>query len=166
MNESAGLSVCEAFPHRGYRTARHSAGDALTGCGCPRILAVVCVWCLEPVAHVKPKLRPASDCWSPRPVGDCGTLFAPLNEAGALRHSLALCLPFLPPQDPPCASQVLRTDPLIEFLFISQASAAQSSRWLVSAATHPLLFWKLVARSFWPNFPTLCSRCEKVVGDN
>ncbi|CAL8243348.1 unnamed protein product [Lota lota] len=49
-------------------------------------------------AHVKPKLRPASDCWSPRP-GDCGTLFAPLNEAGALRHSLALCLPFPSPQD-------------------------------------------------------------------
>ena len=90
---------------------RAVAGELLASDSCSRSLALMSVWCLESLAHVKPRLRPGSDWWSPRPEY-CGAVFAPLNEAGGRRHCLALRLPFLSPQDQPCASQDCSRDPL------------------------------------------------------
>lgn len=92
------------------RNLERAVAGELVSDSCSRSLALLSVWCLESLAHVKPGLRPGSDWRSPRPK-HCGAVFAPLNEAGGRRHCLALRLPFLSPQDQPCASQDCR-DPL------------------------------------------------------
>lgn len=86
---------CVKIPHN-RNLERAVAGELQASDSCSRSLALMSVWCLESLAHVKPRLRPGSDWWSPRPQY-CGAVFAPLNEAGGPRHCLALRLPFLSP---------------------------------------------------------------------
>lgn len=58
---------------------------------CSRSLALMSVCCLVSLGRVKPRLKPGSDWWSPRPQ-QCGSVFAPFNETGLTTVSVPMPL--------------------------------------------------------------------------